>query len=107
MLLLYAISPILVYGGELRRPDHQSLAMLLVAITNCAEWTLQVKPSPNWSAVSNVAWESRSGFLFTNRSCCSRQHLSACGRRVRKYFRALPSHRLDFVRGDCHTCSGN
>ncbi|PYL08593.1 MAG: hypothetical protein DME33_06830, partial [Verrucomicrobia bacterium] len=37
MLLLYAISPILVYGGELRRPDHQSFAMLLVTIANCAE----------------------------------------------------------------------
>jgi hypothetical protein len=67
MLLLYAISPILVYGGELRRPDHQSLAMLLVTIANCAEWTLQIKPSPNWSVVSSVAWESRSEFLFMNR----------------------------------------
>ena len=56
MLLLYAISPILVHGDELGRPDHQSLAMLLVTIAICAEWTLQIKPSPNWSAVSGVAW---------------------------------------------------
>jgi hypothetical protein len=38
-LVLYAISPILVHGTELGRPDHQSLAMLLVTIAICAEWT--------------------------------------------------------------------
>ena len=30
MLILYAISPILVHGTELGRPDHQSLLILLV-----------------------------------------------------------------------------
>ena len=37
MLILYAISPILVHGTELGRPDHQSLLILLVAIAICAE----------------------------------------------------------------------
>ena len=37
MLILYAISPILVHGTELGRPDHQSLLILLIAIAICAE----------------------------------------------------------------------
>jgi len=40
MLILYAISPILVHGTELGRPDHQSLLMLLLAVGICAEWSL-------------------------------------------------------------------
>jgi hypothetical protein len=40
-LILYAISPILVHGTELGRPDHQSLSMLLFAVAICAEWTFQ------------------------------------------------------------------
>ena len=56
MLVLYAISPILVHGTELGRPDHQSLSMLLVTIAICAEWNLGSCPTPNWSALSGVAW---------------------------------------------------
>ena len=41
MLILYAISPILVHGTELGRPDHQSLLIPLVAIAICAGWSLQ------------------------------------------------------------------
>ena len=41
MLILYAISPILVHGTELGRPDHQSLLILLVTIAICAEWSSQ------------------------------------------------------------------
>src|SRR5207247_11417273 len=40
-LILYAISPVLVKGTELGRPDHQSLLILLVTVAICAEWTLQ------------------------------------------------------------------
>ena len=40
-LIFYAISPILVHGTELGRPDHQSLLILLVTIAICAEWSLQ------------------------------------------------------------------
>jgi hypothetical protein len=66
MLILYAISPILVHGTELGRPDHQSLLMLLVTIAICAEWVLQgdrvrvidVNPRKlsQWSIVSGIVW---------------------------------------------------
>ena len=56
MLILYAISPILVHGAELSRPDHQSLLMLLVTIAICAEWSLRQDPTAGWSALSGIAW---------------------------------------------------
>ena len=56
LLILYAISPILVHGTELGRPDHQSLLMLLVTIGVCAEWTLQGEQSRDWAIVSGIAW---------------------------------------------------
>jgi hypothetical protein len=74
MLILYAISPILVHGTELGRPDHQSLAMLLVTIAICSEWSSQTKEADppslrvgvagtaasiahdRWGIVSGVAW---------------------------------------------------
>ena len=40
-LILYAISPMLVHGMELGRPDHQSLLILLVTVAICGEWTLE------------------------------------------------------------------
>jgi hypothetical protein len=62
-LIVYAISPILVHGTELGRPDHQSLLMLLVTVTICAEWSLQAETrlvsTPDrskWSIVSGIAW---------------------------------------------------
>ncbi len=56
MLILYAISPILVHGTELGRPDHQSLSMLLVTIAICAEWSLRSDPAPKWSVLGGIAW---------------------------------------------------
>jgi hypothetical protein len=74
MLILYAISPILVHGTDLGRPDHQSLLMLLMTIAICAEWNLQMKAADppsrgfgvagtaastdrvKWSVVSGAAW---------------------------------------------------
>jgi len=67
MLILYAISPILVHGTELGRPDHQSLSILLMTIAICAEWSSQTKTPRNvftaastdhdsWSIVSGAAW---------------------------------------------------
>jgi hypothetical protein len=47
MLILYAISPILVHGTELGRPDHQSLLILLVAIAICAGWSSQTLQPAN------------------------------------------------------------
>ena len=68
-LVLYAISPILVHGTALGRPDHQSLAMLLVTIAICAEWSSQcdgpraievnrpyLRTYRLWSIVSGIAW---------------------------------------------------
>ena len=64
MLILYGISPILVHGAELGRPDHQSLSILLVTVALCAEWTLRVGAGEasagtvlrRWSIVSGFAW---------------------------------------------------
>jgi hypothetical protein len=72
MLILYAISPILVHGTALGRPDHQSLSILLVTIAICAEWSSQIKAvethstslragsasteDNRWSVVSGPAW---------------------------------------------------
>jgi hypothetical protein len=63
MLTLYAISPILVHGTELGRPDHQSLLILLVTIAICAEWSLRGEDGtvvagdrPKSSVVSGVVW---------------------------------------------------
>ena len=63
MLTLYAISPILVQGTQLGRPDHQSLSILLVAIGICAEWMLRTKAETaasadygRWSVASGVSW---------------------------------------------------
>ncbi len=56
MLVLYAISPVLVHGTKLGRPDHQSLVMLLVTVAICSEWTLQFEQSTKWSILNGTAW---------------------------------------------------
>lgn len=60
MLILYAISPILVHGTELGRPDHQSLLILLIAIAICADWSSQTLQAANmasaWWLTSAAAW---------------------------------------------------
>jgi hypothetical protein len=56
MLILYAISPILVHGSELGRPDHQSLSILLVTIALCAEWAWRTEATKSWSIISGAAW---------------------------------------------------
>ncbi len=78
MLVLYAISPVLVHGTKLGRPDHQSLSVLLVTVAICSEWTLQFYRSAKWSIASGMTW----GFalwvslyepliLFTLVACCA------------------------------------
>jgi hypothetical protein len=61
MLILYVISPILVHGTELGRPDHQSLLMLLVAIAICAEWNLQMKAADTTASTERITWSVASG----------------------------------------------
>src|SRR4029077_12878268 len=60
LLILYAISPILVHGTELGRPDHQSLLILLIAIAICAGWSSQTLQAANmasaWRLTSAAAW---------------------------------------------------
>jgi hypothetical protein len=60
MLILYVLSPILVHGTELGRPDHQSLLILLVAVAICAGWTSQTvqtaKAPSAWQLTSLAAW---------------------------------------------------
>lgn len=62
-LILFAISPILVHGTALGRPDHQSLLILLVTIGICAEWHLQTaadtaaaRERNRLAVVSGAAW---------------------------------------------------
>src|SRR5262245_21147250 len=59
-LILYAISPILVHGTELGRPDHQSLLILLVVIAISAGWSSQIGQAANmaraWGLTSAAAW---------------------------------------------------
>jgi heme exporter protein D len=66
MLILYTISPVLVHGTELGRPDHQSLLILFVTIAICAKWSCEEavdtrlrRAATNrrrWSIVSGIAW---------------------------------------------------
>ena len=61
MLIVYAISPILVHGTELGRPDHQSLLMLLVMVAVCAEWSRAEAADTTtnlgkWSLISGITW---------------------------------------------------
>ena len=56
LLILHALSPILVHGAELGRPDHQSLLLVLVTVAVCAEWTQSIEPSRRLSVVSGCAW---------------------------------------------------
>ena len=56
MLVLFALSPILVHGTELGRPDHQSFAILLVLIALCADVIRRESDSARWSVVSGFAW---------------------------------------------------
>ncbi len=56
MLLLVSISPILVHGTALGRPDHQSLQMLLIAVGVGAELIMARAPCVSWGIVSGAAW---------------------------------------------------
>ena len=60
LLILYAISPILVHGTELGRPDHQSLLILLMTVAICAGWSSQTpqpaKVARAWWLTSAAAW---------------------------------------------------
>jgi len=52
----FAISPILVHGTSLGRPDHQSLIILLLAVALGAECCLARAASTPWMVVSGLTW---------------------------------------------------
>jgi len=60
-LLLFAISPILMHGTLLGRPDHQSLLIFLLTVALLAEFALvgndgvQVRPA-TWAMLAGGAW---------------------------------------------------
>ena len=56
MVLFFAVSPILVQGTVLGRPDHQSLLMLCLAVALGAEAALLEKPSLQWALTGGLAW---------------------------------------------------
>ncbi len=57
-LLLYAISPILVHGTLLGRPDHQAILIVLLLIALGAEIALTRGPTGLriWSIINGAAW---------------------------------------------------
>jgi hypothetical protein len=52
----FAISPILVHGTLLGRPDHQALLLLLLSVALGAELILARSLSRRWAIVAGVAW---------------------------------------------------
>src|SRR3954454_11350110 len=56
LLILYGLSPMLVHGFALGRPDHQALLITLIILALCAEWSLAKEPSKSWSVVSGASW---------------------------------------------------
>jgi len=63
-LLLYAVSPVMVHGTLLGRPDHQSLLMLTLMVAIGAELALAGRAGEEiprgskrlWGLVSGIAW---------------------------------------------------
>ena len=54
--LFFAISPILVHGTVLGRPDHQSLLILCLTVALAAELALARGIARSWGIVAGVAW---------------------------------------------------
>ncbi|MGV3531397.1 MAG: hypothetical protein ACO1QR_03435 [Chthoniobacteraceae bacterium] len=54
--VLFAVSPILVHGTLLGRPDHQSLLILVLAVAMGAEVRIAAGPSKAWSIAAGIAW---------------------------------------------------
>jgi hypothetical protein len=54
--LFFSISPILVHGTLLGRPDHQALLVMLMAVALAAELQLAEGPSQGWALASGIAW---------------------------------------------------
>lgn len=53
---VFAVSPILVHGTVLGRPDHQSLLIFSLAVALGAECRLAGEPTQAWARTSGTAW---------------------------------------------------
>jgi len=56
MMILFAVSPILVHGTGLGRPDHQSLLLLCMAVALGSEVVLAGRSSQRWAVAGGLAW---------------------------------------------------
>jgi hypothetical protein len=56
LLAFYAVSPILVHGTVLGRPDHQALLIVLLAIVMAGEWRMTESAGRGWQWVTGVSW---------------------------------------------------
>lgn len=56
MMLLVALSPVLVHGTTLGRPDHQSLLIFLMTVALGAELVMARTPAVGWGIVAGLAW---------------------------------------------------
>lgn len=56
MVLFFSISPILVHGTLLGRPDHQSLLIFTLAVALCSELAAMERRGRSWQILSGIAW---------------------------------------------------
>ncbi|MDP9291967.1 MAG: hypothetical protein M3O82_06360 [Verrucomicrobiota bacterium] len=56
MMFLVAMSPVLVHGTILGRPDHQSLLIFLMTVALGAELAIASAPAVGWGIISGIAW---------------------------------------------------
>jgi hypothetical protein len=56
LLGIYAVSPILVHGTVLGRPDHQALLIVLLAVALAGEWRVTSSPRRAWCWVTGFSW---------------------------------------------------
>lgn len=56
LLFFFAVSPILVHGTVLGRPDHQSLLLLCLAVALGGEARLLREPARAWALAGGLAW---------------------------------------------------
>lgn len=63
-LLFYAISPILVHGTLLGRPDHQALLILLLTMAGGIELSLAAPTAEGVAAVNRRVWGLAAGVIW-------------------------------------------
>ncbi len=56
LLCFYAVSPILVHGTVMGRPDHQALLIVLLAIAMAGEWRISESAAYSWKWITGISW---------------------------------------------------